>query len=511
MTLGLPISFPSENAPLVNREDIIVNALFVASLSCSVMAAFGAMAGKQVISHAFVSLDKSSHKKSALNHQRALDAGKRRRFEVILDALFALLQLAILLFFAGLSFYLWNRGRPIATLTLSFGCAGTAGYIILYKLATASCNLRGHWLPVVKVLRFVVRCAFVLIGMPGLEMNDLRSPDIIILGSYCVFLLAVIGPVIIREVADGLAVFAAGGTLLVALSPIAPAVSLFVALVAPIFDRFQSKQSSAPGSESAQVSDNSKRIKPDPLTQVADQRKLEKARDEFRCVQWALVEAPTEDIAFEAARLIPRLRVLDHVQELWRHPIAVDNLLSHFLKSIISESSRPSDSLVVYSAAMCHILLSQPPMQLNRRALTSVYRELQKVEGICSFKGISLLTDILAYGFRVDERKIGYRHRVPILPRAVPLQLHLLDDVVWRAENVLPFVYLSLGLNDGNAPEYGTIGYITQRAQRLPLLQVVFLRLWCLSDLHREHNKSFGSEGLERRWRAYTSCVHFPD
>ncbi len=160
------------------------------------------MAGKQVISHAFGPHSKGSSKRRALAHQRALVGGMRWHLKDVLEALLVLLQLSILLFFAGITLYLGNRSHAIAIATLAPGCAGTLGYIILFQFTTASFNPTGPWL--LKGLRFGTRFVATVFSLweYSSKIGYVRLRKIVNLTIYCaITIVLVLGVVVLMIIA----------------------------------------------------------------------------------------------------------------------------------------------------------------------------------------------------------------------------------------------------------------------------------------------------------------------
>lgn len=556
ITLNLIASVSDNQIPRASREDTVVNALFVASLSCSVIAAFGAMAGKQVISHAFVPRGTGSFKQNALAHQRALDVERRWHFKGILEALPILLQLSILLFFAGITLYLWNRSREIAIVTLIFGCAGTLGYVILFQFVTASFNPTGPWL--IKGMRFVVHGTFVVLGMPEPQSEDLGllriSVIILLLFIIPPFMVALVSPLVVIAIGMGailsavvlaaIAILVAGVAVAVAaVLGLGPFILVAFLLYRGVFrlcmscfgrirhgpeetathpeeedetkenpkENFVYQEQGREGREGREAGETQPEeeqaeqkvftLKDRLLGRARDTRQdfRDACRDEFRCVQWALTEAPGEDIVFEAARLIPYLSELDHVQELFCVPPALDDFLIHFLSIITSSSScSDPDASILYSTAVCHILLSLPPIRLNRPTLVSAFRALHASSGLSN--RLSLFHDILAIGYCLD--KTDAPHPAHNAPRRISPKPDLFEDGIESFRSNLPFVYLSISLNYEIDED---IEFVAKCAQSLPLRQAVSLRIWFLSDGHKERIRNLNSEALKSRWSAYTS------
>ncbi len=214
-------------------------------------------------------------------------------------------------------------------------------------------------------------------------------------------------------------------------------------------------------------------------------------------------EVIDERIVLEASQLIPYVLELNHIRELSCYHLAFDHLLTHFLESIISGSNRPRDILAVYSAAVCHILLSLPSSQINCRALTSVFRELLRDKTSVLPERLPLLFNILAIGYGLDGP--DPRFSAAGTSCNIPLDPDLFSHRTECYTSNLPFIYLFLSLSNKASDEDVVVEFVTECTQKLPIKQATSLRIWILFDGYKEVIKGVPSEALKRRWRAYTA------
>jgi len=85
-----------------------------ASLSSSLLAALGAVMGKQWLNSYMADRGEGSLRERGLHRQRKLDGLKRWRFQPVLRSFFVLLQISILLFGLSLSANAWTQSRTIS-------------------------------------------------------------------------------------------------------------------------------------------------------------------------------------------------------------------------------------------------------------------------------------------------------------------------------------------------------------------------------------------------------------
>ncbi|OAX33246.1 hypothetical protein K503DRAFT_663339, partial [Rhizopogon vinicolor AM-OR11-026] len=105
--------------------------LAYASLSFSVLAAFGAVMGKQWLNSYKAARGRGSLEERGLQRQRKLDGLEHWHLQTVLGAFFVLLQISLILFGLSLSASIWAQQPTIASVIV---CATAFG--ILFYVAT---------------------------------------------------------------------------------------------------------------------------------------------------------------------------------------------------------------------------------------------------------------------------------------------------------------------------------------------------------------------------------------
>ncbi|KAF7376988.1 hypothetical protein MSAN_00116700 [Mycena sanguinolenta] len=105
---------PSPSAIIVVAQSLLYFSLFT-----TLLAALLAVLGKQWLLHYGSTRERGTIEEKGLERQRKLDGLKRWNFDLVMQIFPLLLQLALLLFAVGLSFYLWPVNRPIASIIFS--------------------------------------------------------------------------------------------------------------------------------------------------------------------------------------------------------------------------------------------------------------------------------------------------------------------------------------------------------------------------------------------------------
>ena len=133
-TLGIPVWNGPSSAVVCSQV------LGYAALSASLLAALGAVLGKQWLSD-FTRLRSGPLQERGRRRQQKLDGLKRWRFQVFMGALPALIQLALLLFSIALSINLWELNRGVGTMVIVATALGVLFYffITLASLLSPTC------------------------------------------------------------------------------------------------------------------------------------------------------------------------------------------------------------------------------------------------------------------------------------------------------------------------------------------------------------------------------------
>lgn len=116
-------------------QDVRVNALLSASLSCSVLAAFAAAMAKQWVLH-YAYGTKGTLKEQGYTRQKRLNGAAKYRFKNAVETLPILLQLSLVLFFVGLLDYLHSLNDTVAFVVLAFAIAGVVVYTATVLMAS---------------------------------------------------------------------------------------------------------------------------------------------------------------------------------------------------------------------------------------------------------------------------------------------------------------------------------------------------------------------------------------
>ena len=136
-TLVISLNASAASAPLVpvtpvwtgpSAIVVCVQCLLYASLACSLFAALAAVLGKQWLS-SFESVGEQGDEATrGLERQRKFDAMQAWHFRTILEVIPILLQLALLLFGAGLCAYIWVQQRTVAIVAIITNGLGAVLY-----------------------------------------------------------------------------------------------------------------------------------------------------------------------------------------------------------------------------------------------------------------------------------------------------------------------------------------------------------------------------------------------
>jgi hypothetical protein len=120
-------------------EIVTVQSLLYASLVTSLFAAFLAMLGKQWVNRYLRNHGGSAADKSR-DRQRKLDGLQKWHFQLAIESLPVMLQLALLLLGCALSQYLWTISRTVAGVVIAVTVLGVTLYVFLTLVATLYYN-----------------------------------------------------------------------------------------------------------------------------------------------------------------------------------------------------------------------------------------------------------------------------------------------------------------------------------------------------------------------------------
>ena len=136
-------------------EIVTVQSLLYGSLATSLFAAFIAMLGKQWVTRYLRKQGGSAVEKSR-DRQRKLDGFKKWHFQLAIESLPVMLQLALLLLGCALTLYLWTISRTIAGVILAFTLFGITSYTFFTLAGTLHYNCP-YQTPLSILIRPVIR------------------------------------------------------------------------------------------------------------------------------------------------------------------------------------------------------------------------------------------------------------------------------------------------------------------------------------------------------------------
>ncbi|KAH7923688.1 hypothetical protein BV22DRAFT_566534 [Leucogyrophana mollusca] len=116
-----------------------VQSLIYASLSASLLAALGAVLGKQWLGQ-YRQKGLGMNDERGRRRQKKLDGLKTWHFHIVLEALPVLLQISLLLFSVALSAYVWTRQPTIGAVVISTTSLGVLFYVSITATAVISPN-----------------------------------------------------------------------------------------------------------------------------------------------------------------------------------------------------------------------------------------------------------------------------------------------------------------------------------------------------------------------------------
>ncbi|KAF8556482.1 hypothetical protein OG21DRAFT_613841 [Imleria badia] len=149
--LGIPVWNGPSSAVVCSQV------LGYAALSASLLAALGAVLGKQWLS-GFTRLRSGPLQERGRIRQQKLDGLKRWRFQVFMGALPALIQLALLLFSIALSIKLWELNHGVGTMVIVATALGVLFYLFITLASLLSPTCPFHT-PVSSTIHTVMRVA----------------------------------------------------------------------------------------------------------------------------------------------------------------------------------------------------------------------------------------------------------------------------------------------------------------------------------------------------------------
>jgi hypothetical protein len=140
---------------------IWIQTLMYASLSTSLLAALGAMLGKQWLSH-FQRSGRGTVGARGRRRQQKLDGLQTWHFDTVLEALPALLQISLLLFGIALAANIWAQQRVVASVIVGTTALGVLFYIsiVVSSLTTINCPFQTPASNILRMSGRVLLCYF---------------------------------------------------------------------------------------------------------------------------------------------------------------------------------------------------------------------------------------------------------------------------------------------------------------------------------------------------------------
>ncbi|KAF7363951.1 hypothetical protein MSAN_01053400 [Mycena sanguinolenta] len=119
---------------------IVAQSFLYISLFTTLFAALLAVLGKQWITYYEAAGSRGSIEERGLERQRKFDGLRQWKFDVVLQSFPLLLQLAVFLFSAALSIYLWTVHHTIAIIAIALTSSAFTAYILLLASAIVSAD-----------------------------------------------------------------------------------------------------------------------------------------------------------------------------------------------------------------------------------------------------------------------------------------------------------------------------------------------------------------------------------
>ena len=151
---GLAATFPQWTGP--DPEVIRVQAILYTSLAATLLAAFIAMLGKQWLNRYSQVEMRGSVIDRNRHRQRKMNGMDTWHFDLVMECLPLMLQVALLLLGYALSDYLFFINKVIASVTIGFTTFGLLFYFLIVSAATLSFDCPFQT-PLSLILRFLVR------------------------------------------------------------------------------------------------------------------------------------------------------------------------------------------------------------------------------------------------------------------------------------------------------------------------------------------------------------------
>lgn len=347
---------------------VLANTFFIASLSCSILAAFGAVLGKQWIWYANQPITGLSTKGHAIERQNRLTAGEKWHLRGVLETLPVILQFSLFMFWVALVFYLWNQSHIVAYTAIGFAVSGAACYIYFLVAAMTDPYCPFHTpfsrrLAKIRSRRgYIARTASIVLSVVvSVVRNTIRM--IRLLGST---FRSAYNAATSRKFQRYLQECATDWENLMQDIRNFIRNPRWVPAFEPVEDDFDT-----------------------PQLQVSTSRN---ERAESECVRWLFVQVEDQEgVLLEAARKLPDIRSIDSVRWLMKRSLVFKRLLTQFRKGI-KHFTGTSDTITLaeeeidfkthvttYATALTHMLLTYPQTPFHPRVLNDLLQEFRKL------------------------------------------------------------------------------------------------------------------------------------
>ena len=334
---------------------VTIQSLLYGSLATSLFAAFIAMLGKQWVTRYLRKQGGSAVEKSR-DRQRKLDGFKKWHFQLAIESLPVMLQLALLLLGCALTQYLWTINRTIAGVILAFTLFGITSYTFFTLAGTFYYNCP-YQTPLSILIRTIIRhltridSAFVRSLSPLISSipstTDVRRPVGFLLSGFC----------------RGLRCFRCGSTVEGREEYIAQAV-----VVVPPTRIFED-------------------ISVD----------LEVCAGDFRCIWWVLDYTTDADVIFSTARFAADMIWYPEIVGALSPHILADHFFDCLLdgRVIPGKSGHASSIGMALASVLCTHLSAEPRDQVLKNLSIRLYNNVQST--LTSEPTFSLVTAVLRF------------------------------------------------------------------------------------------------------------------
>ncbi|KAG9316076.1 hypothetical protein JVU11DRAFT_3746 [Chiua virens] len=383
-----------------------------AALSASLLAALGAVLGKQWLSD-FTRLRNGPLQERGRRRQQKLDGLRAWRFEVVMGALPALIQLALLLFSISLAINLWNLNHEVGSMVIIATTLGVLLYLFITLASLLSPTCPFHT-PVSSTIHAAIRTAIKSIeeiaeywawrSDKGTEKRPTISGTnrilALVIGAFVSSLLIVASVTLLVVIAICTPIFAlvtwiiGGGNLLRVTIGSFPSVFQFGTLQPSFHNSASRVRDSA-----RRARDFIRRTHLDPQPDFRD--------SDPRSIAWLLETSTDPDNLMAAAELVPDVKWPEDLDI----SLPTEHLYSIFIRSITETGSSGDRALPLGKAFV--IMLCQMSREVSphvwRSALRRVKEESLKpdVDSDLLFV-LTIVTKLLSHKLDLEDRGVDF-------------------------------------------------------------------------------------------------------